>query len=396
MSAPRPAGNEGPLVFLIAGEPSGDALGARLMDALVRRTGGRIRFAGIGGPMMEARGLRSLFPMSEIAVMGVAEILPRLPAILRRIRRTADAARRMGPDAVVTIDSPDFCFRVLRRLRRLDTRRIHYVAPQVWAWKPWRAKAMASLLDRLLVMLPFEPSLFERHGLPTTFVGHPVIESGAGAGDGTGFRARHGIAADAPLLCLLPGSRMSEVRRMLPPFAGAAARLAARFPGLVAVLPTMPGVARHVVKQIAGWPAPPLVIEGSEEKYDAMAAADAALAASGTVALELALAGTPSVIGYRMNPLTWRVVRAMVRVEYANIVNILLEREAVPECLQDRCTPETLSAAVASLLEDPAAATAQRSACAEALAMLRDTAGPPSDRAAEAVLSCLDAPVTAP
>jgi lipid-A-disaccharide synthase len=379
----------GPLIFLLAGEHSGDALGARLMDALLRRTGGRIRFAGVGGPMMEARGLQSLFPMSEIAVIGVAEIVPRLPALLRRIRQTAAAANRMRPDAVVSIDTPDFSFRVQRRLGALDTCRIHYVAPQVWAWKPWRAKALAAVLDRLLVMLPFEPPLFERYGLSTTFVGHPVIESGADRGDGPRFRARHGIPAGSRVLCLLPGSRMGEVRRMLPAFAGAAGRLAERFPGLVTVLPTMPGVARYVVEQVAGWRTPPLVLDNDGEKYDAMASADAALAASGTVALELALAGTPSVIGYRMSPLTWRIVRAMVKVEYANIVNILLGREAVPERLQDGCTPEALASAAARLIEDPAAAAAQRDACAEAIAMLRDPEALPSDRAAEAVLACL-------
>lgn len=391
MTGLQPEAGPGPLIFLVAGEPSGDVLGAHLMDALLRRTDGRARFTGVGGPMMQERGLESLFPITDIAVMGLAEVVPRLPLVLRRIRETAAAAIRLRPDAVVSIDSPDFSFRVQRRLKRLNVPRIHYVAPQVWAWKPRRAKQVATLVDHLLTLLPFEPPLFERYGLACTFVGHPVIESGADAGDGPGFRTRRGIARDAPLLCLLPGSRMGEVRRMLPPFAGAVARLAEQFPGLAVVLPTVPGVAGYVRAQTAAWPLPPIIVENNGAKYDVMAAANAALAASGTVALELALAGTPSVIGYRMHPFTWHLVKVMVKVDYANIVNLLLKREAVPERLQERCSPDSLADAVATLLRDRAAVEAQRAACAEALAMLRHPDALPSDRAAAAVLACIRA-----
>lgn len=380
----------GPLIYLMAGEPSGDVLGARLMAALKRRTGGRVRFAGVGGTAMAAEGLESLFPMTDISVMGLAEVLPRISAVLRRIRETAADVVRCRPDAVVSIDAPGFTFRVQQRLGpHCPVSRIHYVAPTVWAWKPWRAKKAAALLDRLLVLLPFEPPLFERHGLTTSFVGHPVIESGADAGDGPGFRVRHGIAADAPLLCLLPGSRVGEVKRMLPVMAGAVAGLAGRFPGLALALPTVPAVAGLVRETVARWPVAPVVVETDGEKYDAMAAANAAMAASGTVSLELALAGTPTVIGYRMNALTWRVVKSMVRVRFASIVNLLLEREAVPELLQDACTPARMAEAVARLIEEPAAAEAQRAACRKAMAMLRDPDMSPSDRAASVVLGCL-------
>ena len=380
----------GPLIYLMAGEPSGDVLGARLMAALKRRTGGRIRFAGVGGTAMAAEGLESLFPMAEISVMGLTEVLPRIAAVLRRIRETAADVVRCRPDAVVSIDAPGFTFRVQQRLGpQCPVSRIHYVAPTVWAWKPWRAKKAAALLDRLLVLLPFEPPLFERHGLATSFVGHPVIESGADAGDGPGFRVRHGIAADAPLLCLLPGSRVGEVKRMLPVMAGAVASLAGRFPGLALVLPTVPAVAGLVRDMVAQWPVAPVVVETDGEKYDAMAAANAAMAASGTVSLELALAGTPTVIGYRMNAATWRVVKSMVRVQFASIVNLLLEREAVPELLQDACTPARMAEAIARLIEEPAAADAQRTACRKAMAMLRDPEMSPSDRAASVVLGCL-------
>jgi lipid-A-disaccharide synthase len=374
----------------MAGEPSGDVLGARLMAALKRRTGGRVRFAGVGGTAMAAEGLESLFPMTEISVMGLAEVLPRISAVLRRVRETAADVVRRRPDAVVSIDAPGFTFRVQQRLGpHCPVSRIHYVAPTVWAWKPWRAKKAAALLDHLLVLLPFEPPLFERHGLTTSFVGHPVIESGADAGDGPGFRVRHGIAADAPLLCLLPGSRAGEVKRMLPVMAGAVVGLAGRFPRLTLVLPTVPAVSGLVRDTVARWPLAPVVVETDGEKYDAMAAANAAMAASGTVSLELALAGTPTVIGYRMNALTWRVVKSMVRVQFASIVNLLLEREAVPELLQDACTPARMAEAVARLIEEPAAAEAQRAACRKAMAMLRDPDMSPSDRAASVVLGCL-------
>jgi lipid-A-disaccharide synthase len=380
----------GPLVYLMAGEASGDALGARLMAALKAQTGGDIRFAGVGGLRMQAEGLKSLFPMDEIAVMGLAEVLPRIALIRRRIRETAADIQATRPDAIVGIDAPGFTFRVQQSLGpAIPAARIHYVAPSVWAWKPWRAKKAAALLDHLLVLLPFEPPLFERHGLPASFVGHPVIESGADRGDGAGFRVRHGIAADAKLVCLLPGSRAGEVTRMLPVLRGAAGLLGERFPGLAVVLPTMPGVAARVRAAVADWPVAPVVLEGDAEKYDAFAAADAALAASGTVALELAMAGAPSVIGYRMNALTWRLVKAMVRVQYVNIVNLLLEREAVPELLQYACTPARLAEAAARLIEEPKAAEAQRKACRRAIAMLRDPDALPSDRAAEIVLRCI-------
>lgn len=380
-----------PLIFLVAGEPSGDALGARLMAALRARTGGAVRFAGVGGEGMAGQGLDSLFPMADLSVMGVAEVLPRLPRILRRLAETEREARRLRPAAVVTIDAPDFCFRLAKRLRGAGIPLIHYVAPSVWAWRPGRARKIAAFLDHLMALLPFEPPYFEREGLACTFVGHPVVESGADGGDGRRFRERHGIAPGAPLVCVLPGSRRSETARLLPVFAQALARLRATRPDLVAVVPVIGAVAGEVARAVTDWPVPATVVHERADKIDAFAAADVALAASGTVALELAMAETPAVIAYRVNPLTAWLARRLVRVSYANLVNLVLDRPAVPELLQGDCRPERLAAALDTLLADEAARRAQVEAGREALARLGRGGPSPGDRAAAVVLKVIAA-----
>jgi lipid-A-disaccharide synthase len=378
-----------PLIFLVAGEPSGDALGASLMAALKERTGGVVRFAGVGGEGMASQGLDSLFPMADLSVMGVAEVLPRLPRILRRLSETAREARRLRPAAVVTIDSPDFCFRLAKRLRGAGIPLIHYVAPSVWAWRPGRARKIAAFLDHLLALLPFEPPYFEREGLACTFVGHPVVESGVDLGDGRRFRERHGITADAPLICVLPGSRRSETSRLLPIFAQAVAGLRATRPDLAAVVPVIGAVADEVARATADWPVPTTVVHGRADKIDAFAAANVALAASGTVALELAMAETPTVIAYRVSPISAWLARRLVRVSYANLVNLVLDRPAVPELLQEDCRPERLTVALDALLADETAKRAQVEAGREALARLGRGGPSPGDRAAAAVLDVI-------
>lgn len=380
----------GPLVFLAAGEPSGDALGAPLMAALKKRTGGNIRFAGIGGPLMTAQGLESLFPIADLAVMGVAEVLPNLRRILRRIRETGDSIRELRPDVVITIDSPDFSVRVWRRIQGLDIPIVHYVAPSVWAWRAGRADKYARYIDHLLTLLPFEPPYFERVGLAATFVGHSVLEGGAGKGDGKVFRVAHGIPADATVLCVLPGSRRGEVRYHAPVFRETVKRLAAKNVGLHTVLPTVPHLRSRIAELTADWPTPLTVVSGEGEKYGAMAASDAALAASGTVALELALAGLPMVVGYRANPLTAAIAKRLVKVEHATLVNLLLQRAVVPEMLQERCRPDLLVEALGGLLTDPEARTAQTEASAKAVAMLKPGDMMPSDKAAAAVLEVIE------
>jgi lipid-A-disaccharide synthase len=386
--------SEPPLVYLIAGEPSGDALGGRLMAALRERSPAPLRFAGIGGERMAEQGLESLVPLHELAVMGVAEVLPRARLILRRVRETVADIRRLKPAAVVTIDSSGFTWRVAQRLRQGGEAAlplIHYVAPMVWAWRAGRARRMARWYDHLMVLLPFEPPYFAKVGLACTYVGHPVVESGADHGDGTGFRRRHGIPGEAPVLAVLPGSRRGEVARLLPPFGGTVELLARQHPDLRVVVPVTETVAETVAAAVAQWPAPAIVVRGEREKYDAFAASNAALAASGTVALELAMAGVPALVAYRLNPLTHALLRRIVRVRYIHLLNLILEREAVPELIQDDCAPEKLAAAIEGLLGDAARRQAQIEACRQALTQLGWGELSPSRRAADLVLSIIAA-----
>lgn len=373
-------------IFIIAGEPSGDLLGARLMEAIKRKTDRTIQFTGIGGPRMEAVGMTSLFPMADLAVMGFAEVLPCAVGILRRMSRTAQAIKSQKPDILVTIDAPSFCFGVLRKLRKSSVKKIHYVAPTVWAWRPGRARKIAPLLDHLMVLLPFEPPYFEREGLPTTFVGHPILESEIDSAEGPRFRQRHEIPDDCPLLCVLLGSRRNEVKIHMPVFSDAVRRLHERFPSLRIVVPTISTVADDVRAQVAVWPAPVIIIDNDRDKYDSMAAADVALAVSGTVSLELALSSLPTVVTYRVHAFSAFIVRRLMTFKYANLVNWLLDREAVPEFVQDDCRGDLLADALTHLLEDKAAALQQQADSAKAVAMLSPESGTPSDAAAALVL----------
>lgn len=380
---PRPAGpssDRALRVFLVAGEASGDALAGPLMAALRDRLGGAVEFAGVGGERMAEQGLASLFPISELSLMGLVEVLPHLPRLLRRLRQTEAAIRAWRPDVLVTVDAPGFNLRLARRLLGSGIPVVHYVAPTVWAWRPGRARRIAPLLRHLLVLLPFEPPWFERWGLPATYVGHPALEALAGVARAP----RPAFPGAAPRLCLLPGSRRGEFARHLPIFAEAVALLGERHPGLTTVLPTVPWLAAEMRAAVRGWPRAPEVIDDRQAGLQAMAQSDIALAASGTVTLELALLDTPFVAAYRAHPVTAALVRRLVRVKYVTLVNLVLEREAVPELLQENCRAELMAAELDRLLSDPAAAAAQRAAFAELTRRLAvDT--PPSERAAAIV-----------
>ncbi len=382
--------SQGPLIYIIAGEPSGDLLGGRLMAALKTLSGGSVRFAGIGGEAMRAEGLQSLFPMTELSVMGLVEVLPRLANILRRIKLTLSDIETKRPDAVLTIDSWGFTGRIHGGLKKRGSTipRIHYVAPMVWAWKSGRTKTLARVLDLLLTLLPNEPAWFEKDGLRSIHVGHPVIEGGAGRGDGPGFRARHGISPEAKVICVLPGSRHSETAKLLPPFAATLGILARRHPGLVAVAPTVETVAEEVSAAARSWPLPTVVVRGAAEKYDAFAACDVALAASGTVALELAMAGLPTVITYKVSKLSAFVATRFLGLsfKFVTLVNILVDEPVMPELLQDQCRPDALADAVDHLLVDPAACDTQVSGARRALAKLGLDGDSPSARAAATIL----------
>ena len=372
-------------VYLIAGEPSGDILGMRLMSALRTLNNTQdITFSGVGGPLMEGEGLSSLFPMSDLTVMGLTEVLPRIPTIFGRIRQTAADIRAKKPDVIVTIDAPDFCFRVAKRISGTNMPIVHYVAPSVWAWRAGRANKVARLVDHVMCLLPFEPPYFERAGVNATFVGHSILESGAAAGDGETFRRAHHISDTAPVLVVLPGSRKGEVSRLLSVFGDTVARAQAEIEGLQIIVPTVANVADTVRAETQAWKNT-IIVEGETEKYDAFSAANAALAASGTVSLELAMAGVPSLIGYRLAPLTAIIAKRLIRVKYASIVNIILDKEAMPEFLQERCTADLMAPALVDLLNGSASHDAQSKDIAAALDALRAGQDAPSVAAAKVV-----------
>lgn len=376
-----------PLIYLVAGETSGDVLGGRLMRAL-RAQRPDLSFAGVGGTQMTAQGLASLFPMQDLALMGLLEVLPRLRQLRRRLQQTAADIAGRQPDIVATIDSPGFTLRLLRTIGPLGVKRVHYVAPQVWAWRERRVRHYHDLWDQLLCLLPFEPAFFARHGLSATFVGHPVLESGAGEGDAARFRTSRGIDPGARVLTLMPGSRRTEVSRLLPILEATLQRL----PELTTAVPIAGPVAEAVRIATREWPRPPLLISETQDKHDAFAASTAALTKSGTSTLELAMANVPMVVTYRVNPLSAAIARRLLTVSHASLVNLLAQRDVSPELIQKACTPERLATAVRTLLDDPAAAGTQRAGFRDVLAMLRPDGQEPSDAAAAAVLRVLDQP----
>ena len=381
----------GPLIFVIAGEPSGDALGARLMQALRERTGGKVRFAGIGGEQMTAEGIESLVPLRELAIMGIVEVLPKARRIFRRVDETVAEIRKLQPQAVVTIDSSGFTWRVAQRLRGAGEKLllIHYVAPMVWAWRAGRARRMARWYDHLMALLPFEPPYFTAVGLSCAYVGHPVVESGADRGGGPCFRARNGIAANTPLLTVLPGSRGGEVRRHLPIFREAVALLLERHSGLQVVIPTVDTVAEQIAAAVADWPVPVIVLKGQKDKYDAFAASNAAIAASWTVALELAMARLPAIVAYRLNSLSFFLAKRLVKVRYVNLINLVIDQAAVPELLQSDANPGRIAQEIDKLLADPAARQRQVELSDAGLKALGLGDVSPGRRAADEVLKLI-------
>lgn len=376
-------------VFLIAGEPSGDRLGAALMAGLRALSPG-VTFAGVGGPNMAAQGLQSRFPMEELSVMGIAEVLPKYRHLMRRINETAQAIVDTVPDVLVTIDSPDFCLRVARRVKaRAEIRTVHYVAPTVWAWRPGRAAKMAQMIDEVLCLFPFEPPYMEAAGMRAHFVGHPVVaEPQATAAEAAAFRDRHGIAANAPMILVLPGSRRGEIGRLAPVFGAALGPVAGKLPAARFVVPTLEHTASLVRELVASWPGAPIVLAGPEEaeKRAAFAAADAALAASGTVSLELAAAATPMVIAYDMNPLSRWLIGRLLRVDTVTLVNLVSETRTIPEFLGKDCRAEAIAPALLRVLEDADLRADQAAAMAETMLRLGQGGEAPGLRAARAVL----------
>lgn len=372
--------------FIIAGEVSGDKLGGALMAGLHSLTD--MTFDGVGGPLMQAQGLHSRFDMDELSVMGLAEILPKYKALKARIHEMAQAVIDTKPDVLITIDSPDFCLRVARLVKAAtDIPTVHYVAPTVWAWRAGRAAKMAKHIDHVLALFPFEPPLMKEAGMSCDFVGHPVVaEQIATADEAAAFRAQHGITG--PLLLALPGSRKGEVARLADRFGAALGQVVQQHPNATVVVPCAGPVTSLVRELSQNWPVTPLLIpaQATVTKRAAFKAADVALAASGTVSLELAANDTPMVIGYDMAWLSRILISRMLKVDTVTLVNLVSETRVVPEFIGKSCTADALAKAMIAVLDNP---DAQRSAMRLTMARLGQGGDAPGLRAAQSVLAAL-------
>ncbi len=377
-------------LFLVAGEHSGDALGGRLMRALRARAEGDISFSGVGGPDMAAEGLASLFPLSEVAVMGPLEILKRLPKLVRRINEAAAAGVAAEPDAVVIIDSPEFTHPIARRIRRRlpHVPILDYVSPSVWAWRPGRAKRMRAHIDHVLALLPFEPEAHRRLGGPDcTYVGHPLAEQldEIGAIDPSPLRAELALDPAAKTVTVLPGSRRSEVERLMQPFGAALGLLQQRVGRLNVIIPAVDHVRGIIDEALGDWPMRVHVVEGEARKLMAFRAGDVALAASGTVTLELAVAGSPMVVAYRVDALAARL-QFLVKTPHFALSNLVLGERAFPELMQEDCTPEKLAGALGQVLAEGPVRARQLTRLADVPRRLALREGTPSEAAAAVVM----------
>ena len=377
-------------VMLVAAEASGDALGAALARALKTRLGGDLSLVGVGGPRMAAEGIVSPFDIADLSIHGWLEGLKAFGLVKRRVADTVELASRERPDAVVLIDSWGFTIRVAQALRPLmpDIPLIKYVGPQVWASRPGRAKTLAAAVDHLLALYAFDAPWFEREGLSTTVVGSQALHVDLSGADSTAFRAARGIGADAPLLLVLPGSRPSEIRLMTPVYAETVTRLKASMPDLQVAVVVAGTVAASVRAQVADWPVEAHLVD-EDDKYAAMKAATVALATSGTVSTELALAGAPMIIAYRFQPLSYAIMRPFFTGKYATLFNHAADEEIAPEYIQKDATPDHLVPALERLLEDPAARADQARRQTAALELMGREGRDPSEIAAEAVLDVI-------
>lgn len=377
-------------VMLVAAEASGDALGAGLARALKQRLGDDLTLVGIGGPRMAAEGISSPFDIADLSIHGWLEGLKAYGLVKQRVADTAALAERERPDAVVLIDSWGFTIRVAKALRPLlsDVPLIKYVGPQVWASRPGRAKTLAAAVDHLLALYAFDAPWFEREGLPTTVVGSQALHVDMSGADPAAFRAARGIAPDAPMLLVLPGSRPSEIRLMTPVYSGTVTRLKASIPDLQVAVAVAGTVAASVRAEVAAWPVEAHLVD-EDDKYAAMKAATVALATSGTVSTELALAGAPMIIAYRFQPLSYAIMRPFFTGKYATLFNHAADEEIAPEYIQQDATPDKLAPAVERLLTNPAARADQSRRQTAALDLMGREGRDPSEIAAEAVLDVM-------
>lgn len=371
-------------IYLIAGEVSGEAIGAKLMIEL-KKLIPNTKFHGIGGSAMEAHGLSSLFKYDRINLMGFVEVLPHIFRLRKLIKQTANDIIEKNPQVLVTIDSPGFCYRVAKLVKqtRPDMKMIHIVAPSVWAYKPGRAAKFASIYNHMLALLPFEPPYFEAVGLPTTYIGHPVFDQEFGGGEE--FRRRHEIADDAKLIVVTPGSRRGEIARHLPLFLEALKGVRKQYKELIAVIVY---ADKRLLPDLL--PAKDYITIGSEEKLAAYAAADAALAKSGTNTLEIAASGTPMIVAYKMNFFTYWAVKLMAKIKYASLINIIADKEIIPEFLQHKATAENLTAELLKILGSSKVAKQQVEESMKSLKKMGfGSKSKPAELAAKVIVECL-------
>lgn len=377
-------------IFLIATEESGDRLGSALMKVLRQRLGDGVQFVGVGGRTMAREGLESLFPIEELSIVGFAAVVQQLPKILRLIRQTAEAVLEAAPDALIIIDSPDFTHRVARRVRARNPAIpvVDYVSPQLWAWRPGRARTMLGYVDHVLGLLPFEPAEYRKlGGPPCSYVGHPLVEQLSSLRPNVEEQARRD--GGLPVLLVLPGSRRSEVRHHLDVFGATLGRLQAEGHAFELMLPTMPHLEATIRDGIASWPVKPRVVIGENEKRAAFRIARAALAKSGTVTLELALSGIPMVTAYRVGAIEAFILRRAIRVSSVILANLVIGKDVIPEFLQEECTPEKLAPALADVLTDSPLRRQQVEAFAQLDAMMSTGNKSPSVLAADVVLATM-------
>jgi len=374
-------------IYIIAGEASGDILGAKLMEALRSQSADYMDFHGVGGDRMVGHGLHSLFPMSDISVMGFAEIVPHIPRVLKRIKQTVNDILKVRPDVLVTIDSPGFCCRVAEKLQGKGIKIIHYVAPTVWAYKPKRAEKFARLFNHILLLLPFEAPYFDKVGLANTYVGHPIIEDSKVKGDANKFLAKHKIKTTEKILCVMPGSRITEIKRLMPIFCSALSKIVFEDVAVRPVIITVPFLREAINKYSWKLPHNTLIIDSPIEKYDVFAASKAALAKSGTGTLELSLSNVPVVVTYKISWISYMLIKSLIKVKYANLLNLVKDKEIVPEFMQNQCKSELLADATLKLLKDENHAKSQVKEAKEALTMLGlGSEMSPSVKAASVVL----------
>ena len=377
-------------IFIIAGEPSGDVLGAKLIAEIKSQSNQEIKFCGVGGIEMAKQGLNSIFPITDLSLMGFVEVVPHIPKLLKRIKKTVANIIKSDVQMVITIDSPDFCFRVMNKLNKnslsKSIKKIHFIAPTVWAYRESRAQKIAKLYDLLLVILPFEPPYFEKYGLETLFIGHPITENNYQLDD-CNLRKQYKIKSDDLVICVMAGSRAGEIKRILPEIIGAINILVKKYPNLVALMPTIKTTENLIKKSVSLFDSR-VILLNEDKKYQAFKAADFAIAKSGTNNLEISIAKLPMITVYKINCFTHFFIKRMIKVKFANLINIILNQELIPEFIQNDCNSQKIALAAENLISNSQIAKKQVSNSKNILKILGlNSKNSPSKKAAQKILS---------